>query len=80
MNTLKPASIAATILLALLCGCKSGREKALQVRPEMPTPYVLKFPLGLQSESAVIPADNPLTLEKVRLGKRLFSSRTGADW
>ncbi len=35
-------------------------------------PYPLKIPLGLNKELAVIPADNPLTNEKVELGKLLF--------
>ncbi|GJL66791.1 MAG: cytochrome-c peroxidase [Nitrospirales bacterium] len=35
-------------------------------------PYELKFPLGLKKELAVIPDDNPMTKEKVELGKLLF--------
>ncbi len=66
------AAVAATILLALLCSCQNRKEEVLPEKPKGPTPYVLKFPVGLQAESAVIPADNQLTLEKVRLGKRLF--------
>ncbi|GJL56288.1 MAG: cytochrome-c peroxidase [Nitrospirales bacterium] len=34
--------------------------------------YDLPFPLGLKKELAVIPDDNPLTKEKVELGKWLF--------
>ncbi|WP_447969690.1 cytochrome-c peroxidase [Nitrospira sp. M1] len=34
--------------------------------------YDLQFPLGLKKELAVIPDDNPLTKEKVELGKLLF--------
>jgi cytochrome c peroxidase len=30
------------------------------------------FPLGLSAESAVIPGDNPMTVPKLKLGKRLF--------
>ncbi len=69
---LSNAALAANILLASLCGCQGRREEALPEKPKGPVPYVLEFPLGLQAESAVIPADNQLTLEKVRLGKRLF--------
>lgn len=34
--------------------------------------YELVLPLGLQADSAYIPEDNPLTAEKVALGKLLF--------
>ncbi|MDT3778119.1 cytochrome c peroxidase [Nitrospira sp. MA-1] len=37
------------------------------------TPYQLKIPFGLEDEiKPFIPADNPLTVEKVELGKLLF--------
>ncbi|BCA53457.1 Cytochrome c551 peroxidase [Nitrospira sp. KM1] len=37
------------------------------------TPYELKIPFGLEDEiKAYIPAENPLTVEKVELGKLLF--------
>ena len=35
-------------------------------------PYDLKLPLGLNKNQVVIPKDNPLTKEKVELGKLLF--------
>ncbi|MBI4470859.1 MAG: c-type cytochrome [Acidobacteria bacterium] len=34
--------------------------------------YRLTFPLGLDPEAAQIPRENPLTEEKIRLGKRLY--------
>src|SRR5574337_1405192 len=43
-------------------------------------PYALKLPLGLQKESAYIPPDNPLTPEKIDLGRQLyFDGRLSAD-
>src|SRR5574337_1422721 len=43
-------------------------------------PYKLKMPLGLQEEAAYIPPDNPLTIEKINLGKQLyFDKRLSAD-
>ena len=36
------------------------------------TPFQLTLPLGLEKDSLVIPEDNPLTKEKVELGKLLF--------
>jgi len=36
------------------------------------TDYKLKIPFGLEESAAVIPADNPLTTEKVELGRILF--------
>jgi len=43
-------------------------------------PYKLKLPLGLQEEAAYIPPDNPLTIEKIELGRQLyFDGRLSAD-
>lgn len=43
-------------------------------------PYKLKLPLGLQEEAAYIPPDNPLTAEKIELGRQLFfDGRLSAD-
>jgi len=43
-------------------------------------PYKLKMPLGLQEEAGFIPPDNPLTAEKIDLGKQLyFDKRLSAD-
>src|SRR5215510_5772154 len=36
------------------------------------TEYKLKIPFGLEETAVVIPADNPLTKEKVELGRLLF--------
>ncbi|MGH8058205.1 MAG: cytochrome-c peroxidase, partial [Candidatus Entotheonellia bacterium] len=36
------------------------------------TEYKLSLPLGLQEQAAYIPEDNPLTAEKVALGKQFF--------
>ena len=42
--------------------------------------YVLKLPLGLQAGSAYIPDDNPLSAEKIELGRLLyFDSRFSQD-
>lgn len=42
--------------------------------------YKLKMPLGLQEEAGYIPPDNPLTTEKINLGKQLyFDKRLSAD-
>jgi cytochrome c peroxidase len=37
--------------------------------------YKVKLPLGLQEQAAYIPDDNPLTPEKIALGKQLFWDR-----
>src|SRR5574337_80577 len=43
-------------------------------------PYTFKLPLGLQEEAAYIPPDNPLTIEKIDLGRQLyFDGRLSAD-
>lgn len=64
-----------TVLALTLFACsyrKEAGEKAKSKAPKGPTPYKLVFPLGLVAESAVIPKDNPLTVEKIRLGRRLY--------
>ena len=44
------------------------------------TDYKLKIPFGLEETAVVIPADNPLTTEKVELGRVLFfDKRLSAD-
>jgi cytochrome c peroxidase len=44
------------------------------------TEYKLKIPFGLEESAIVIPADNPLTREKVELGRALFfDKRLSAD-
>ncbi len=43
-------------------------------------PYKLEMPLGLQEQAAYIPDDNPMTPEKIALGKMLyFDKRLSAD-
>jgi len=78
--------IAACMLLGLsFFGCSSSKkeeveEKAKRETQKGPTPYKIVFPLGLVAESAVIPKDNPLTVEKIRLGRRLyFEKNISAD-
>src|SRR5713226_7311421 len=39
---------------------------------ESATEYKLKIPFGLEETAVVIPADNPLTNEKIELGRLLF--------
>ncbi len=42
--------------------------------------YKLKMPSGLQEDAAYIPPDNPLTADKINLGKQLyFDKRLSAD-
>src|SRR5881409_150847 len=63
-------------LALILAGCTSSRkEVAEKPQPETaggPTPYNLALPVGLVADSIVIPKDNPLTVEKIKLGKRLY--------
>ena len=53
------------ILTLLIAGCFIGTVLAAE-------PYDLKIPLGLNKDAIIIPQDNPLTKEKVELGKLLF--------
>lgn len=48
--------------------------------PPAPPPFRLALPKGLEESALVIPPDNPLTAEKVELGKLLFfDKRLSAD-
>jgi len=60
--------------VAILDACKKAP-------PPAPTPLSLTIPLGLDKDYAKwIPADNPLTVEKVELGKKLyFDARLSVD-
>ncbi len=52
------------MIVGVLCSMVSKGEAS--------EPYILQIPLGLNKDLAVIPKDNPLTKEKVELGKLLF--------
>lgn len=43
------------------------------------TEYKLKVPFGLEETAVVIPADNPLTVQKVELGRILFFDKRLSD-
>jgi cytochrome c peroxidase len=72
-----------SLLVLLLAACSSSRhvtEKKKDEAPKRPIPYQLTFPLGLDAEAALVPRDNPLTEEKLKLGKRLyFETRLSTD-
>jgi hypothetical protein len=56
-----------------MTGCGRTQEVAQKPKEEVlkgPVAYKISYPLGLDSESANIPKDNPLTEEKLKLGKR----------
>jgi cytochrome c peroxidase len=64
------------LLLALplfICSCSSDKDDpdAEVVPDNKPTPYTLHLPATLP-KSFIIPADNPLTVEGVDLGRHLF--------
>lgn len=67
MNKLKYALLGASTLLLVVVACKRDKD----MTGEQPlTPYVLQIPPGLPPMN--IPADNPMTVEGVALGKMLF--------
>jgi len=60
-------------LALTIAGCaRKEPEQPKEEAPKAPAPYVMSFPLGLAAESVVVPPDNPMTEEKIKLGKRLF--------
>jgi len=57
----------------ILTDCSPTSEvRELTTTPTTSAPYQLDFPLGLDEGSAIIPENNPLTEEKIELGKQLY--------
>lgn len=71
-------SICAFAVFGLLMGIRSGEVRGEQaaagnkLAQAAQGEYKLKIPFGLEETAVVIPADNPLTKEKVELGRLLF--------
>lgn len=67
---------AAVALLSALCFAPVAGDVTAAGRPALSQPgqgaYQLTVPFGLEDAAGYIPADNPLTAEKVELGKLLF--------
>ncbi|MBI3355712.1 MAG: c-type cytochrome [Nitrospirae bacterium] len=61
-------SVCACMVFGLLMGFSYGEAQGEKAGGE----YKLKIPFGLEESAVVIPADNPLTNEKVELGRLLF--------
>lgn len=53
-------------------GEKAGGATSAETAPVAQGDYKLHLPLGLDERAVVIPGDNPLTKEKVELGRLLF--------
>lgn len=74
------SSILGIIIIALVFGCQKDDQVLLQNKPEevdtsinqefKPTPYFVQVPLGLPAFPAQL--TNPLTVEGVELGRKLF--------
>ena len=68
-------SVCAFMVFGLLTGIPFGDAQAGKLAEAAKTiqgEYKLKIPFGLEESAVVIPADNPLTNEKVELGRLLF--------
>lgn len=59
-----------SLLAFTSCGGSTDKEPAPAAPAPPPEPTVLKVPTGI--EDMTVPADNPITPEKVELGKMLF--------
>jgi cytochrome c peroxidase len=71
-------------VFGVLAICAAATLSSLIATPpanaESTTEYKLKIPFGLEETAVVIPADNPLTTEKVELGRLLvFDKRLSQD-
>jgi cytochrome c peroxidase len=63
---------------AALAACQGAPPEERATAESGPTPMVVKVPLGL--ELVPVPEDNPMTVEKVALGRQLyFDTRLSAD-
>ena len=56
--------------LVLLCSCESADKGVGVVDPHTPTPLQFEIPEGFPPMA--IPMDNPMTVEGVELGRKLF--------
>jgi cytochrome c peroxidase len=56
------------LLVAVVSGCNQPDDND----PYVTTPYELQIPQGLPPMDMFIPADNPMTVEGVALGRKLF--------
>ena len=71
MNTTKLYLLVLTLLIALVFACRS--QNTTPASSSSFTPEIQPIPPGLSTyEAMVIPADNPMTPEKVALGRQLF--------
>jgi cytochrome c peroxidase len=61
----RPSAFVVFLSIFLFAGCQERK-------PPQPEPYRLVLPRGLDSTAQYIPADNPMTVAKVELGRRLF--------
>ena len=69
----------AALLAVAMTGCSKPQEVAQKPKeeaPKGPVAYKISYPLGLDAESANIPKDNPLTEDKIKLGKRLYFDKS----
>ena len=71
---LKILAIAFTIGVGFLIPAHRAFTAGKTSEPATPvgTPYQLQVPFGLEDADSYVPKDNPLTIEKVELGKLLF--------
>jgi cytochrome c peroxidase len=71
-------SVAAS-LFVLFQACQSGnvgRNSAPAPEPARTASFTLSYPAGLPADGAFIPPNNPMTLEKAKLGRRLFFEKS----
>jgi cytochrome c peroxidase len=71
-NALLPVLLLVGFMVTGCTQAKEVQQDTTRVGPGGATPYELNYPLGLSRDGAVIPPDNPMTLEKVKLGRKLF--------
>jgi len=66
----KPATAVALAVMLLVAGCDHGHQITHRPDANRPVGYVWELPEGFPEP--VVPPDNPMTVEKVELGRLLF--------
>lgn len=72
MKSILVSLAGATIALALSSPLPAAEDSRPQAQTLTSGSFTLQLPLGLQADAAYIPEDNPITTEKIDLGKLLY--------
>jgi cytochrome c peroxidase len=76
----KAIILGSLVLIMLWSGCRKDPSLQEVSSPSGPTPYSLKLPSWMHAEQQpFIPWDNPMTVEGIELGRKLFYEKALSD-